>query len=592
MASSGRMTGNTVSYSNYFFVDWQLASQNVAGNYSTINWQAYWHFQGNDRQLDNGYVDGGGARQWTNGGRIYNYTGNFSTRDLNIASGSFNIGHYNDGTRDMYIGGGCVGYSGENSSGNAGWWLPQIPRHSTMTGANDFNDEANPYFTYSNPANAAVDFYIETPYNGAGALAARSLGTGGGGGYTVTLTTTERNALRARMPNSNTMTVRYVIHDTVGGDGWSYIDRTMSIVNGNPVFTDSQVSYQDTNAAAVAITTNNQHIVQSISTIRAAFTAATAQKSATMSSYKVTLGTDVRTFSTAQTAIDYVAQNVAVDTPLTVEATDSRGNKTTATKTVTFLPWSTPRAALTIGRVNNYEDTTNLTAAVTIDSVNSKNAILSIELKYKKTSDSTWTTTTMTNNVLKTITLDKLFEWNIQIIITDKFGSTTYNTIVQKGIPILFFDTEKLSIGVGMFPTTDEALEIEDTYLIPIMKKVHPVGRIVMSTSSTNPGTLPELAGTTWTAWGTGRVPVGVDTGQTEFDTVGETGGAKTHTLTVDQIPAHSHGLIQGSGGSGNYTYPANSTYGVNAFTNNAGGGQAHNNLQPYITCYFWKRTA
>lgn len=80
-----------------------------------------------------------------------------------------------------------------------------------------------------------------------------------------------------------------------------------------------------------------------------------------------------------------------------------------------------------------------------------------------------------------------------------------------------------------------------------------------------------------------GRVPVGRDTGQTEFDTLGETGGAKAHTLTVAEMPTHSHGLTQvyttaGGVGVAGVTYTSTSDV-----TGPAGGGGAHNNLQPYL---------
>jgi hypothetical protein len=68
---------------------------------------------------------------------------------------------------------------------------------------------------------------------------------------------------------------------------------------------------------------------------------------------------------------------------------------------------------------------------------------------------------------------------------------------------------------------------------------IYPVGSIYLSVVSTNPGTW--LPGTTWALWGSGRVPVGVDTYQTEFNAVEKAGGAKTHTLTREQLPSHSH---------------------------------------------------
>lgn len=69
---------------------------------------------------------------------------------------------------------------------------------------------------------------------------------------------------------------------------------------------------------------------------------------------------------------------------------------------------------------------------------------------------------------------------------------------------------------------------------------LYPVGSIYLSTTAANPGV---LMGGTWTAWGTGRVPVGVDTSDTDFDAPEKTGGAKTQTLTAAQsgLPAHNH---------------------------------------------------
>ena len=123
---------------------------------------------------------------------------------------------------------------------------------------------------------------------------------------------------------------------------------------------------------------------------------------------------------------------------------------------------------------------------------------------------------------------------------------------------------------------------------------VYPVGSIYMSVNSTSPAT---LFGGTWARWGNGRVPVGVDTGQTEFNTVEKTGGAKTHTLTVNQIPSHTHAqtLITSRTTNVNASGTSSANTGMvteTASTGATGGGTAHNNLQPYITCYMWKRTA
>lgn len=131
------------------------------------------------------------------------------------------------------------------------------------------------------------------------------------------------------------------------------------------------------------------------------------------------------------------------------------------------------------------------------------------------------------------------------------------------------------------------------------LDKTYPVGSIFMSANKANPST---YFGGTWVAWGTGRVPVGVDSSQTEFSTVEKTGGEKTHKLTVSELASHGHsgvtldgqklGVNNGTNVTGlGVTYTGGKAYGTMT-TANSGGSTAHNNLQPYITCYMWKRTA
>jgi len=125
--------------------------------------------------------------------------------------------------------------------------------------------------------------------------------------------------------------------------------------------------------------------------------------------------------------------------------------------------------------------------------------------------------------------------------------------------------------------------------LITILQAVYPVGSIYISTVATNPATLFGFG--TWSAYAAGRVIVGIDAAQTEFNTVNKTGGAKTHTLTTTEIPAHTHTvpwitLANLGGSSGDRAYP-----GGNTNTSSVGSGGAHNNLQPYIAAYIWRRT-
>lgn len=125
-----------------------------------------------------------------------------------------------------------------------------------------------------------------------------------------------------------------------------------------------------------------------------------------------------------------------------------------------------------------------------------------------------------------------------------------------------------------------------------IMNLVYPVGFVVTLGVSTNPGTLFGVG--TWTAIA-GKVIVGIDAGQTEFDTLDETGGSKTHTLTESEIPAHTHTIATQTttnGGGAGDIYHSNAATTGNKTSGSTGGGGAHNNLQPYIVKYVWQRTA
>lgn len=153
---------------------------------------------------------------------------------------------------------------------------------------------------------------------------------------------------------------------------------------------------------------------------------------------------------------------------------------------------------------------------------------------------------------------------------------------------------------------TDILPMVDDPAGTPVTQKVtissllgliYPVGSVYISVVSTNPGTLFGIG--TWIAFAVGRTLVGIDAGQTEFDAVEETGGVKTHTLVLNEIPAHNHVIRSQTATTGTATSYEHGTLDtssaeaeVTEVTDNAGGGAAHNNLQPYIVTYMWKRTA
>lgn len=137
----------------------------------------------------------------------------------------------------------------------------------------------------------------------------------------------------------------------------------------------------------------------------------------------------------------------------------------------------------------------------------------------------------------------------------------------------------------------------------------YPVGRIIETTSAEdNPNNL--YKGQKWELFGQGKVTVSYDSNDTDFNTVGKVGGEKEHTLTVREMPEHKHEHILWGESNFVYTYTKGGNKRVldlagsgvywrddcnfattgKVRTDNAGGDKPHNNLQPYVVVYRWRR--
>ena len=236
---------------------------------------------------------------------------------------------------------------------------------------------------------------------------------------------------------------------------------------------------------------------------------------------------------------------------------------------------------------------------------------------------------------------------------------STSDPIIGQGVCVYSSDKGNMyKIGDGVKTWSQLSYNVNE-----IINAIYPIGAIYFSVNNVNPGTI--FPGTTWTAWGTGKTIVGVDSDDTNFDVVEKTGGSSNVSLVTDNLPEHLHSIpdhkhgvsITGhkhtltasiatggkhfhwtirkdsgcqtvsSGGSfrGPISYKNNSEASnttvtdtsyhdghdhdlsltqdtakdtvsikniTNLSTNNTGSGTAHSNLQPYITCYMWKRTA
>lgn len=238
--------------------------------------------------------------------------------------------------------------------------------------------------------------------------------------------------------------------------------------------------------------------------------------------------------------------------------------------------------------------------------------------------------------------LSSQYAYDIRMEVSDYFETvyayadiTTADTIFSirnNGLGMAIgkiFEQDRFEMGWDAVFHEDVEFEGDVTFssLAWLRDLIYPVGSIRMTVDPTNATT---FLGGTWELWGEGKVPVGVDSQDRDLCDPEMTGGEKTVTLTTANMPAHTHALPSGTataaeaaahthqaasgtykvglGSGSNYKYLTNGgstdpattgsggghthTITLSGNTGSRGSGTAHGNMQPYITCYFYKRTA
>ena len=368
---------------------------------------------------------------------------------------------------------------------------------------------------------------------------------------------------------------------------------------------------EDSNSEAVALTGNANTFIRYISD--AAITSgAAARNNATLKSIKVTCGSQSITTSTG------TIQKVDSGT-FTFTATDSRGYSTTQTIEKTLINYINPTCNLNI---SNPTTDGNLSFTITGNYFNSSfgavNNTLSVSYKYKAGSGNYSNNIEVTNITLNNNTytanisltgLDYKETYTFQAFTIDKIKSVNSAEKVIKTTPVFSWSNDDFEFNVPVKFSGKTLFDI-----------VYPVGAIYMSVSEISPAT---LFGGTWE-----QIENRFLLAAGSSYTAGNTGGAKTVTLTESQIPSHTHSvnLNTGNGGvhthvvwryaSGSGSWGANPSgrncattldsgmvmgiadsagehnHAISGNTGSTGGGKSHNNMPPYLVVYMWKRTA
>ena len=141
--------------------------------------------------------------------------------------------------------------------------------------------------------------------------------------------------------------------------------------------------------------------------------------------------------------------------------TDTRGLTGKKPMTINMLDWSAPSAIITLQRQSNFYTETDLTVDADFASINGNNQITITYQATKKGDSSPSVSGSVQDNVTSTINLDNEYQWTVVVTLVDSLGGTmSYTLQVSRGMPIIYFDRLKSSVGVNCFPQKEKSLEV------------------------------------------------------------------------------------------------------------------------------------
>ena len=637
MASGGSFSGSIHSGHYVLRVDW-TQTKNVSANTSTVTAKLYlvndWSLSINGRSDNTCTIDG---TQQTFASPAVSSTG---THLLGTVSQT--VSHASDGSKSLAISAvfniratlSGTYYGSITASANI--TLDSIPRASSVSAPNGTMGTA---LTLS-IARASSSFTHTLTYafgSTSGTIAAKTTST--------SVSWTPPLSLASQIPNttSGVCTITCTTYNGSTSVGSKTCTLTLSVpASVKPTITSLTVARIDGD-----VPSSWGIYVQTKSKAKLAINGAAGSYGSTIKSYSISGGGYSGTASTLTTGF----LNTSGTITFTATVTDSRGRiSAAATVSITVTAYSPPyfdsvlsQRCLSNGTLDDDGTYIRGQASYGYSTCGNKNTVTR-SVSYKKATDSTWTDAGVSFSSGTAFTfgggaISTETSYDIRYTLADAFSTISVQDIVSTAAVVMDFKSGGKGVAVGKVAETDNCFEVSEAwdvkvygkllkdYIQSFIKTMYPVGSIYMSVNATNPST---YFGGTWVAWGSGRVPVGVNTSDSNFNTVEKTGGASTVTLTTAQMPAHTHTFTgssattnskgahthnvgrDGDGASGSSTYtvhsagvsgaggtsPTNSagahTHTLTAKGTNAstGGGGSHNNLQPYITCYMWRRTA
>lgn len=627
MALNGSVRTNDYE-TRYYTVSW-TADQSVANNSSTIHWTL--SCAGGQAYGGAGWYAERDLRLYVAGNLVVNKT-NFVKRYAgNIASGSVVVNHAPDGTAGFNINLETAVYvSSVNLRGSADFRLNDIARASQPScidwpnNKQDVGNIGDTIVIHMNRNNEAFTHSVRYIFGNASG----TIGENVAQNVSWTIPLELANQIPNSMSGIGTISV-----DTYNGST-KIGTRTCTFTCKVP-----ETMIPTVTAANIAVDNSANSVVAGWGLYVVGFSRPKITASASG-----TYGSRIRSYSVdgvyhaaqSDSSLSYTGGTFssAVETIFSVRATDSRGQTSEVRNIVksNIVAYHNPYISVFTA---NRSSTNNSQVVVYADwsfaSVNGKNSATAT-LFYKTSTAGGWTTygsITKGANVTLTTTFSEESSYDFKLTVTDQPGrSATSESTIPTAEVLLDFRSGGKGLGIGKIAETDSLEVAMDAKFMKnlvmtdvgakgnninlrdienlvkrwirswVLTNAYPIGSIYINVSGTNPG---NLLGGTWVQWGSGRVPVGVNTNDGNFNAVEKTGGQSEVALTTEEIPPHAHMFwaLQWNQGIGNtMLLEGHDVSGENkAITDvscglSDGGTKAHNNLQPYITCYMWKRTA
>ena len=630
MASSGIVKTNIV-YDSYFWVKWELASQNIAGNKSTISWSCGitpgHKFYSNAVKMSAVTINGS---QVYAGGTYSNIT---DYKERTLASGTLDISHSSDGSKTFTV----SAFSGKVWKEDSGGYLtataeaksfalPTIPRATVpVIGAVVMGQTV----TIGLPR-AVSSFTHTLTYTFGSSSGTIAEGAGTEAQWAVPYD------LAVQIPNNasgtGTLTCKTYSGSTLIGT--QSVNFTATVPRNSITQPSDTIAVSPVSSLAAPF---NGLYIQGRTKAKITHTAS-GKYGATIKSYAATVDGQTYTGKAPTTEI------LATPGTLTIAgtATDSRGIVGTASASITVLAYTPPSVerntsknalicarALANGTLDDDGTLLYVACSRKFSALNGNNGA-SVQVRYKAESGewSAWVTFFAESasgdnyaGIIAGITLAVEYPYTIELRAVDKLGESggTLSFAVPTSDATVDLGEGGNSLGVGRraHVGTEKRLDVawnayfeKDVFVggKTLVDLIYPVGSVYISFN--NKADPSMLFGGTWE-----RIRNRFLLAATENGVMGETGGEESHTLTVEEMPSHKGHLSAGIAdyipmGKGNYEgylnkdvmngYSGGGYRGWNVYAGNemhpaseaVGGGQPHNNMPPFIQVAMWKRTA